>query len=46
MTKQKTLVPMSPERRAAVYARTNGTDQRLTPAQDRRIRKAARKAQR
>ena len=47
MPKQKPLVPMTPERRAAVYARTNHQDVlRPTPAQARRIRKAARKAQR
>lgn len=47
MPKQKILVPMTPEHRSAVYSRTNHQDVlRPTPAQRRRIRKAARKAQR
>jgi hypothetical protein len=47
MAKQKILKPMAPERRADVYARTNHQDVfRPTPAQRRRIRKAARRAQR
>lgn len=40
--KQKTLVPMAPERRLAVYARQRGVDpdvSRLTPKQRRRYLK-------
>lgn len=44
--KQKTLVPMTYERRVSVYARQNHQDElRPTPAQRRRLAKKMRRAQ-